>query len=261
MAAIDLDQPERFVASDPANRAAQAKAFDSTGHQDVVLEKYADIRGECAKALNVLGRHAEVMDGYQDIFAQSKWEQFDALVGLGRCDEALGILSGATEAVSRLPAIWQVAMRWLQLGERARADALIARIAALPPTFGDEGDAHLRLMLPALLRVFDGESVDLVQTWRDGALARREILSQNLWHLAALVAGQIDEERFLAQPCRRYLPPRLLMARALKAEVDGRKAEALTAYRQTLAAKPTIAFDKPTRMLLEWRVSCLAADP
>ena len=58
---------------------------------------------------------------------------------------------------------------------------------------------------------------------------------QRPWHLAALLAGQIEEAAFLAQPCQRSAPGILAFARGLRAERQGDHSVAASAWRTYLA--------------------------
>lgn len=158
-----------------------------------------------------------------------------------------------------------VAGDWQLIGRTAVVMAidgdLPGAIAVLEPLAVGGAPSHSMVfdagfVAGAVIRVHGGD--------RDGARALmakaatpawRDTLAQTAWHTAAYATGTIDDAGFLAQPERLMVDARLVLAQALKLELDGRTGEAAERW-QALLALPFWRRDMTETIfeLARWRV-------
>ncbi len=256
---VELDQPERLLETDPEDRSLQCRALLECGRPQAVIDGYPDQRGWYASALISLGRQQEALDRYQDVMKDFTGAYMDALIATGRLDEVMGVIMRTT-ADGRESFVWRLMIEYLVRGERASAMELMAKLTPLQPRFDDSTLAFCHVMLPVIMRVLDGERVDLHEGFRP-VLEHRDVLEQRLWHDASFLSGDIDEAAYLAQPVRHHVETRLAFVTALRADLQGRADEAAAAYARILAPKKARGLDQILRRLMAWRAGVLGAQP
>jgi serine/threonine protein kinase len=202
------------------------------------------------RALLCLGRYQEVLDTYT-----STGSKIRALVGLGRAREALqahmgGDVSGAALAI--------LGMRIA--GDREGCSAGLEHMARLRPDYEDDA-IFPRYIMPGMLGALDGDAQAFAR-WTELLSTRKETHQQWPWHLVSFVRGEIGEAEFRAQPVRVGIEGRLLMARALRAELGGDHGGALDCYRK-LVALPfwQRQYQEVEEAYVAWRIAALGAAP
>jgi hypothetical protein len=179
-----------------------------------------------ALVLEQQGRYAEALE-----LAIAGWQRCALLLRLGRYDEAEPLLS--LDPSSR----YFAAFAMIANGDEARGRELLAQLRKVErPPLGDPGVAFAHFLLPLMLDNRDGVPVDPESALREQLQDHRWIDGQWPWHLAAFVAGRIDEQAFLAQPMRLGGGRRLLLARGLRFELIHDWRQATAQYRAYLAA-------------------------
>jgi hypothetical protein len=104
------------------------------------------------------------------------------------------------------------------------------------------------------LSEFGARSAELDARWRYAQ-------QQRLWHLSRYHVGALDDRAFLAQPCAHTAAADLELARAMRADRLGNRAEAAAAYRAYPAAPPWKRddyIDGGVTRFARWRASALA---
>lgn len=237
---LSLDKSGR-TAEAAARFPDQAQALIGDGKAELVVQQPLHFKEFQVTALMALGRWqqaAEVLgpDGKPDPMA---------LQLLGRDREAYALATPSPDMRLLLAAL---------AGDHATATACQNEILAeapdylkLPRWFG------YQLMTPFLA----GLNGDLgpwhkllatgsaLPTSPDTDL--RHVYSQRLWYASALLRGEIDDARFLAQPTVSEAPALLLLLRGMEAELAGEQATAVQRYR-AFKALPLTA-----RLLYDWR--------
>lgn len=278
-------------------RLWRAQALNALGRYDEVLSKYPDQRRCCAQALIAKGRLDEALGQYpesralvaQALLLNNRWDEVatrfadqphesgQALVELGRYAEVVANRSRVwprPDQVFDLRA--RIALREWSLGNRAGADSILQN--------GDSTYSHmwnhLRVSRHLLLPVLHGLAGDTAAL----ALGCQAVLenpiqmySRRLWFEAAYIAGRIDDSTFLAQPCRYRADSRLVLFRAIRADLNADTRNAVRGYREWLTktgsmvplyenlSQPNVAIDAFTdldqsatlRRFAQWRVDVL----
>ncbi len=224
-----------------------------------------------ARALLLAGKYEEVAADYR----YSSWDCADALVALGRPEE-IGAIdpSDSTQArmlletgrldevVAKYPgeydALYRVVLHYVMQGETAKARTLLDDLAIAQVPAGGDYLMFQRDVFPYALRMISGETGDGPGAFAE-TLAHRYQSRQRMWHLAAFIAGTIDEAAFNAQPYRYLAKERLVFAQALRADCHRNGSEALARYRE-YAASPCfpsypVLFE---REFVRWRIDVLS---
>ncbi len=201
-----------------------------------------------AEALIALGRADEVLRDYHHPAAHAR-----ALVALKRYEEA--IVANPADTVACPMAGLGIfidgnAQRWREI------QAVLDR---LQPNLDDDDVEFSGYLMAPVLRAISGEAVDPRQAYARVLRDMKETFCQRLWHTAAYIAGDIDEQRFREQPNRTSLDTRLLLARALRAELHGDRAQALECYTAYSALPPwKRSCSDCEEMFRAWRLQALA---
>jgi hypothetical protein len=204
------------------------------------------------QALLADGRYAQILDEFRNPFAQA-----EALIDLGRGGEAMAACPAF------LQGLYLIALRAAERGDLPAARAALA--IAAPSHVDERYDDTLSLacshwLLPALIDSLDHGDIDLRAAMSDALVNHRWTSAQCLWHSAALIAGDIDERAFLAQPCQRFAQARLHFAKALRFDCLHQREQALAEYRAHLALpldqRPLTGV---VRHIVRWREQALAS--
>ncbi|MBA3686022.1 MAG: hypothetical protein H0W72_12405 [Planctomycetes bacterium] len=149
------------------------------------------------------------------------------------------------------------ALEALARGERTEADRRLDAAEVYLPKW--KPDVIARIVRP-FMRELDGERGALAASVASLAAEHRWTHRQRIWHQAMYLLGTIDEQAFLGQPNRSQADAEMLVLRAMRREVAGRRAEALADWRAYLA-KPTwrrsINLPGALDSLATWRIAAL----
>lgn len=205
-----------------SNARLRGYAKLQAGRSAEILARYQRNRGLMASALNIEGRPQEVLSGYPD--------------QLKACADAHALLAIAHAQNERWPEALAAAQAGLDIQRgslftQVLLAPLLRRLAAAPGSLADD-------LAPALVQRHRGDY-------------------QQGWCMAALLAGSIGEEDFLAQPFQPGVQARLQLVQALRAEVAG-DADALERYRQWQALSTgQRGLDPVQDAFVSWRVEVL----
>ncbi len=173
------------------------------------------------RALKAMKRWQELLEEYPD-------QPGDALIALGRYRQLL----------SRRPLdpadLHRVAMCLIRDGDEVAGTDLVKHLAQIPPDHTDDMTMFSHYLLPVMMPVLFGRTVDATNGLRPVIDHQRYVYGQRLWYLASYIAGDIDEKGFLAQPYSVIASQMLPFARALKHDCRGETEEALADYRSCL---------------------------
>ena len=217
----------------------------AAGDWPALLARPADLDGY-RMGLAGSGRIAEAAAGRFRSPAES-WSMAGALLGQDqRSDPTLSLLAS------------------LHVGDRAGIARWRRETAAQPIDWNWPVDWFGPMILVPLLAHQDGDG----QAWStamDQAMSVQRRSGQRLWHLAALIRGEITAERFLAQPYRAEAGAWLHLATGLRADIDGDAPAARAAYRafQALPLEKRLledfTFSPVVERFVAWRLLALAA--
>ena len=254
-ALIEAGQAERVSERLPNHPALIARALIALGRAVEIQDEHHDSRALCADAHLAAGDPGDVLEDYSD----QAGPRARALLQLGRLDK---VLAGQhPEAELRFHRLaWELkGLRLYTKGLKKKAHAMFAKADGIPLDHRFEENAFAGYLLKPLLAAFEGKRAALQETCDHIQLEMKHVFCQKLWHLSSYLAGTITEEEFLQQPSRYQLQGRLLLAKALKADLAGQET-ALALYRQYAALphheKP---WDPARDRTVRWRVKVLRA--
>jgi tRNA A-37 threonylcarbamoyl transferase component Bud32 len=219
-----------------------------------------------------------------------------ALIFLDRCDEALlaipsdlrqsqlrwvaaalagreDIIRGEFGQVRTLGSIRPVLGYWLAFRAYARGDAAAARreLAAFQVGQGWYTTQELAithgLLADFLAFAVAGDRKPFAACLAAISATRKGVFEQRLWYAAEYISGHLDDTAFLAQPVVLRRTGFLAICRALRAEWEGRAADAGAAYRAYLALPPYQRLviwnerDPAIEAFAAWRGAALSGDP
>ncbi len=127
------------------------------------------------------------------------------------------------------------AFRLLQANRKQEAIADMQQVLPTWVGFSKETLLIPWYMLRPLSQIVAGERGDAKDFWKDVYKNHRYVYGQRLWHMAAFILKEIDEEGFRTQPRQPHLESDLILARALREELDGDPEDAVLHYRTWLA--------------------------
>jgi hypothetical protein len=176
----------------------------------------------------------------------SRW-RMDALLRLGRLDEVIaagkdyaGVAlaerghygDSFAKAAGDIGSLQEIALMLRIAGAGDNARELLDLLARNPAGIANEGLAFGHHLLPPILAALDGREADFHSGMRRVIDGYRWTIAQTVWHDAAFIAGEIDEDAYRAQPYRRCMPARLALVQAIRADCRGEHEAALAAYRR-----------------------------
>ncbi len=218
-----------------------------TGQFEAAVSRLPSADGAHAEALLRLGRFQEVADG-----PDSGWAAV-ALAHLGRFDSAMVKATGSPDALYEIALLRGIA------GQTRESDDLLAALASEQQAQRDE---HLAFSycLPAVLPVLTGRTRDVRPALAWLLHDCRWMHGQQVWYCAALIAGEIDEARFVSQPSRRLIQARLAFTRAVREDCLGHREAARDGYSSYLALPLCQRPDERCMdELASWRLRVLSA--
>jgi hypothetical protein len=204
------------------------------------------------------GKFAEVVDLFED----QPFEYGEALVQLGRFEEA-PVDKGRVRATTRQSydlTCLQALREWTQ-GNHAAADSLRAD-STVPFDYLWHEHRFSRFLLGPVLRALEGHTGELYTECNRLRVESTSLYGRRLWYEAGYLAGAVSDEQFVAQPFGFAAPRRLLLLKAIRADILGRKAEARDGYRAWRAQPypelaPEILYDldrsRTLRRFARWR--------
>jgi hypothetical protein len=227
-ALVDLGRPDEAAAHFPRTdagsevllREGRYDEFDRAyaGHERD-HESYMAVRTPRFRSLRARHEWDRILAEYTDDSVH-----WDALIGLGRIDEALALRPADGWA------LLQVAFTHINRGEREAGFALLRALRDRRPASDEDADGFATLMRDVWPVFTDG-----ARTTPETAMAAilrgdRRWYGGSLWHNAALIAGAEDEPAFRAQPRRRSIDHDLHLCRAVRADLLGQRDSALAEY-------------------------------
>jgi hypothetical protein len=205
-------QPERLTSERP-------RLLVLAGRFQEVLDKFPDDQSAVASALTALGRAGEIEGRVTIPRALATM-----LVDTRRYDELFARYPNAYEE------LYRAALHlWIE-GEHERARALLGDLAHAVVSPALEATMVARHVFPGMVRVWSGERVDLHALFDAEIAEAKRDRRLPLWYLLSYVVGDIDEAAFRAQEDRYLIDDRLLLAKAIAADVRGREDQARAAY-------------------------------
>ncbi len=248
---IKRGHPEQVLAN-PGLGDFSGMALLALGRLDESL-RYSSDYWVPARALSLLGRASEARSQQHDLSIYIDVWQGHAQHALGMC----GPHDDAREWIRCLLAL----QAWIR-GDHAAAEVLFARLPDTLPII-DLGRTY-RDLLPPFLHGLDGGWSELDARYREIIANGRYRDEQHPWYDAAYVLGQVDDAGFLAQPHCLYAEADLRLCQGMRAEREGRRGDALAAYRAYLALplyRRSSQVDPVWNTFVDWRVSHLNDEP
>jgi hypothetical protein len=194
------------------------------GRAHEVPVAYPGERNLCARALLYMGEYERVLREYPD----EQRECVPALLRLGRYEEAAALL-GDKRPDYNISCVF--ALREYQR-RGGGAQEVFDSLLSLPHDFyGFSPELSWRFFMIPFLQMLDGDTAAFEKSIRTVIEKHRYISGQRLWHAAKYLAGEIDDNTFMAQPDRLGLAGELALLRALRADYRGEKG-ALQHYRR-----------------------------
>ncbi len=221
-AAIRAEDPRHWLLDDDALRAGHFQEF-LDAHP--VETNRADF-GSTQRSWALLGlrRYDQVLAEYSHGSPRAR-----ALIGLGRFEDALRAAPFDSGCCAT------IALAYFRKGDPDGCSRVLARFARAQPDMEDGNQMFARWLMPALLERIGGARVDARVAYAHIIASLKHVYGQRLWHLAAFIAGDIDEPAFMAQPAQLRVRAQLLFGRGLHHEFAGEAAAAADCYREYLA--------------------------
>ncbi len=245
-------------------RVACGRAWIALEGVERALELYPECRPFCARYLLDKGAYAEVLYG----FADQPFEYGEALVALERFAEA-PVNQGRVRVPARQAYDLQSmhALGLWRTGSFAAADSVLS---AVPASFQLLWYEHrfTRFLLRPVLHALRADKAGFLAECVRLRNAFPDIYGKRLWFEAGFLADLTAEEQFLGQPFGFGAARRLLFMRAVRDDIAGRRATALTGYRAWLEfpapeLAPEILYDldrsRTVRRFAAWRAEVCAA--
>jgi hypothetical protein len=249
------------------------------GRGEEVLTRFPEDHENCAYALIALGRLDELLERYPEIW----YHRARALCLLGRTGELsdradatrfwMHQALGEYDEMQRDPHTPPDRLQWARCGSGLEAwiagDRAAARERfAAPPIDPTAATAELAwprcILAPYLEGLASGDWSALDRSLDDLLAHHRYTDIQRYWHMAAYLAGRIDDRAFLAQPVKAWTPGRLLLLRAMRRERLGDRAGAAADYAALLALPAWRRGEEPDALrdrFVSWRLSELRPPP
>jgi hypothetical protein len=210
--------------------------------------------GIANEALIALGRIEEAAGaGLPDV--PDSGRMWQALAMLGRVEEA--------EAALGEPMPWLHLIRALEAGDAAAAAAARARIQP-PRNLGPGGSWFNGMVLGPFADLLAGKPEGFDASMRTMAKDWRQLFGQRPWRFARAVLGEVGESEVVGMPAVTEGRAYWQLASALRAEREGKLAEARKAY-DGYAALPAHlrlldgnTLSPPIECLVQWRRRALA---
>jgi len=217
-----------------SDREIRFHALLSLGREREAVSAFAKEGYFCSLALLRLGLPEEVLTKYPG--------------QRGECLKAKACLAGAKFAEGKR--------------DEACADIFDVRISLDTYACGAR-DLFCFFILPPFFKFLSGEKEFLLKDMEATAKTLRFTEMQVPYHWLSFIIGRIDETQFLAQPCKLYATPNLLLAKGIRAEVEGKGDEALAFYGQFDALPSSL---KPVEtpfpsFFARWRIRELSTLP
>jgi hypothetical protein len=150
------------------------------------------------------------------------------LIRAGHDDELLAQYPYATHEAM------VVALHRLAAGRTQEGKALLRLLAPLPINHLESGgavdQAFVDYFAPLMLSHDEGAAMDLHHSLHEILAGGREAYAQEIWYMASLLDGSIDEAAFLQQPVRFLAANRLRIVQGMLAELRSDRARAIAAY-------------------------------
>jgi len=158
---------------------------------------------------------------------------------------------------------------WRAIRARARGDLTAAHQLLENINLGDSLYSNRQLgfarcVIEDFLPFIDGDRKPFAARLDDIAAHRKGVFEQRLWYYGKYIAGHLTDEQFMAQPVVLHRTGSLAICRAMRAEWEGRTAEAAAAYRAYLALPPHLRLilmddrDPLVEAFAAWRAEALA---
>ncbi len=226
----------------------------ATGHADQVL---ADIPASVREG-SFDGSHrmyAWMATGHPEMVLEestSTQMRATALISMNRFDEAL------TLAPAWIPGVYMAALHSRVEGDLERSRQLFEKLSTAEPDCMDDNRIFSQHVLPVMMASVDGGREAARRALEKDVEANRYSYRQQFWYIAQRALGKITDEQFLNQPYRNYSDDRLLLAKALEAELSGDPEAIISTYRACL----DLPFNRHDRreieeMYLGWRLQQL----
>jgi hypothetical protein len=211
--------------------------------------------------LIALGRYEEAAgDGCQGI---PSGKSARAMLLVGRIDEAEKRMQVLDYWSDPLPVDWA---RLLVAAEAGKADE-VARLRPqvhLPKNLARQGGWFAGMVIGPFIDHLGGDGKAMRAAMERAVVDYAQVFGKRPWYLARFVLGQCSEAELLAMPFTAEAPAWLAVGKALRAELDGKPAEALAAWTsftelprsQRLLDGSTL--DVQVELFAAWRLRALA---
>ncbi len=234
--------------ANPDEEWARISMLQRQGKNEQVLSDYPAYRKRCAESLLYLGRYDDVLSDYPD----QRYVNATALLYLGREDEVLERYQDYHSSC--------IQAMYLKYLKQHIATGSTNRPAQLTDDYVGFADGAMfsHFLMPAFLDFLAGTPQKLSWRYKDIVRDHKHVFHQRLWHQAAYILGKIDDGQFLAQPYRMVVEADLLLAQAMRAEVQENPQQALEFYRRH-AALPNHAktINPVLKAFVDWRIRAL----
>lgn len=227
-----LGRHDEVLRKYPDRRRACARALIAKGRLDDALARYPESRADCATELLWRGQWEEVIRRFPDM----PYEMSQALTELRRYGEtAIGRGKVWVKPDQKLELVARMVLTEWRSGNKGVVDSVMAH----PPvdySYQWNAQRFSRFLLAPVLRSLDGDTATLYRECRALMENPNQMFSRRLWFEAAYLRGDIDDSAFLAQPCKFRTADRLLLFRAIRADVAGDAVLASQNYAAWLSA-------------------------
>jgi hypothetical protein len=240
---------DELDAAFPDNRFVHGVALIARGRLDEALRTYGDLDTVRVRALAMQGRAGEAVTSERSSQAEQAFSLAD-----GQGTLALSTPGQAKYIQARYLLGLQA---WIR-GDHTEAERWLTR-EPLPDTYTRW---EYELLLTPLLHGLAGDWSLLDSRCREVRADMRYFDNQYEWYDASYLVGAIGESEFLSQPYHLFAESCLRRLQGMRAEREGRVADALTAYRAYLALpmwRRNDEVDPIWDTLVAWRVEQLAA--
>lgn len=196
-------------------------------------------------------------------FAEAAGEPLPGMPGSGRDQRALAILGRVAEAEAAAgePLPW---LRLIQAQESGDRDAAAAARAALRPSRSTQRPWFPTMVIGPFADHLQGRPEPLDQALRTMAAEWKTRHGRRAWLFARAVLGEAGEAEVIGMPAVLEGQAWWLVASALRAEREGRPADARQAYEAFVALPGRLrllsenTLDGPVECLVRWRLRALA---
>jgi hypothetical protein len=187
-----------------------------------------------------------------------------AMLLLGQLDQAEAAMTKADYWADPLPVAWARLLVAAEAGRTAEIAKLRPQVT-LPRNLARQGGWFAGLVIGPFIDRQGGDAEAMKRACEQAVADYPLVFSRRPWFLARYVLGQCSEADLLAMPAAYEAPAWLAVGNALRAELAGRPAEALAAYRafaamplhQRLLDRNTL--DVQVELFVAWRIRALSA--